>query len=108
MQTFAEVPQGVDVLFVPGGIRGTIDCMNDPEVITFLADRGSRARWAMSVCTGSLALAAAGLLDEFDATYHWTVADLLPIMGARHINRRVVIDRYRMTGGGVPQASILV
>ena len=41
--TFDEVPANVDVLFVPGGRMGTVDCMNDPAVMAFLADRGSRA-----------------------------------------------------------------
>jgi len=99
--SFDEVPAKVDVLFVPGGRMGTVDCMNDPAVMAFLADRGSRATWVTSVCTGSLALAAAGLLKGYDATSHWQVADLLPRMGARHVNKRVVIDRNRMTGGGV-------
>lgn len=90
-----------DVLFLPGGIQGTIDCMEDPTVLAFLADRGSRAKWVTSVCTGSLALAAAGLLRGYEATSHWTVAELLPLMGARHAPGRVVVDRNRMTGGGV-------
>lgn len=100
-KTFAECPDDLDVLFVPGGIMGTIDCMNDPEVMEFLMDRGARAKWVTSVCTGSLVLAAAGLLKGYDATSHWTVAELLPLMGARHVNGRVVRDRNRMTGGGV-------
>lgn len=99
--TFDEVPANVDVLFVPGGRMGTVDCMNDPAVMAFLADRGSRAKWVTSVCTGSLALAAAGLLKGYDATSHWQVAGLLPRMGARHVDKRVVIDGNRMTGGGV-------
>ena len=99
--TFDEVPADVDVLFVPGGRMGTVDCMNDLAVMAFLADRGSRAKWVTSVCTGSLALAAAGLLKGYNATSHWQVADLLPRMGARHVDKRVVIDRNRMTGGGV-------
>lgn len=100
-RTFEECPRELDVLFVPGGIMGTIDCMNDPAVCAFLADRGARAKWLTSVCTGSLALGAAGLLKGYDATSHWTVADLLPRMGARHVDRRVVVDRNRMSGGGV-------
>ena len=99
--TFDECPQDLDVLFVPGGIMGTIDCMNDSAVMAFLADRGSRAKWVTSVCTGGLALAATGLLNGYDATAHWAIADLLPLMGARHVDQRVVIDRNRMTGGGV-------
>lgn len=99
--TFEDSFEDLDVLFVPGGILGTIDCMNDPEVCAFLADRGARAKWVTSVCTGGLALAAAGLLKGYDATAHWAVADLLPLMGARHVDRRVVVDRNRVTGGGV-------
>jgi len=98
---FGEAAKDFDVLFVPGGIMGTIDCMRDPEVLAFLADRASRARWVTSVCTGGLVLAAAGLLRGFDATTHWAVADLLPLMGARHVDKRVVKDRNRLTGGGV-------
>ncbi len=100
-QTFDECARDVDVLFVPGGIMGTVDCMNDGQVLSFLADRGARAKWVTSVCTGSLVLAAAGLLKGYDATSHWAVADLLPLMGARHVDTRVVRDRNRMTGGGV-------
>ncbi|MBW5285057.1 DJ-1/PfpI family protein [Burkholderia gladioli] len=99
--TFEDCPRELDVLFVPGGIMGTIAAMNDPQVMAFLADRGARARWVTSVCTGSLALAAAGLLNGYDATSYWAVADLLPLMGARHVDQRVVTDRNRMTGGGV-------
>ncbi|QNA85483.1 DJ-1/PfpI family protein [Sphingomonas sp. So64.6b] len=100
-RTFEDCPRDLDVLLVPGGILGTIDCMNDPQVMAFLADRGSRAKWVTSVCTGGLAVAAAGLLKGYDATAHWTIADLLPLMGARHVDRRVVADRNRMTCGGV-------
>ena len=100
-KNFDETPHDLDVLFVPGGIVGTVDCMNDPEVCAFLADRGARAKWVTGVCTGTLILAAAGLLKGFDATSHWAVADLLPLMGARHVDQRVVVDRNRMTGGGV-------
>ena len=100
-RTFEECPQDLDVLFVPGGIMGTIDCMNDAQVTGFLADRGKTAKWVTSVCTGSLALGAAGLLEGYDATSHWGVADLLPLLGARHVDQRVVRDGNRITGGGV-------
>lgn len=100
-QTFAQCPKDVDVLFVPGGTLGTVACMDDPEVCAFIADRGARATWVTSVCTGSLLLAAAGLLKDHDATALWAVADLLPLMGARHVDERVVRDRNRVTAGGV-------
>ncbi|RJY06928.1 DJ-1/PfpI family protein [Aurantiacibacter aquimixticola] len=98
--TFDQVPREVDVLFVPGGIMGTIAAMDDPETLTFLSDCGRRAKWVTSVCTGSLLLGAAGLLQGYRAASHWTVSDLLPKLGATKVDERVVIDRNRMTGGG--------
>ena len=99
--TFSECPKDIDVLFVPGGILGTTACMKDPEVVAFLADVGSRARYVTSVCTGALVLGAAGLLKGYRAATLWAVMDLLPILGAIPVHERVVIDRNRMTGGGV-------
>ena len=99
--TFAECPRDLDVLFVPGGIIGTTACMEDPEVLAFLADRGQRARYVTSVCTGSLVLAAAGLLKGYRSTSLWAVTPLLADMGAVPSMDRVVVDRNRMSGGGV-------
>ena len=99
--TFAECPQDVDVVFVPGGIMGTTACMNDPEVLSFLANTGARAKYVTSVCTGALVLGAAGLLKGYRAATYWPVMDILPILGATPVHDRVVIDRNRMTGGGV-------
>ncbi len=99
--TFETCPRDLDVLFVPGGLRGTLACMADRQVLDFLADRGRRARYVTSVCTGSLVLGAAGLLNGFRATSHWYVRDLLPLMGAILDPARVVEDRNRITGGGV-------
>lgn len=100
-QTFEQCASDLDILFVGGGTLGTVACMNDADVLAFLTDRGTRAKWVTSVCTGALVLAAAGLLDGYDATAHWAVADQLPLLGARHVDKRVVRDRNRMTGGGV-------
>lgn len=99
-QAFEECPRDLDALFVPGGLMGSIACMNDPAVIAFLADRGARATWVTSICTGALTLGGAGLLNGYGATGHWGVTDLLPLLGARHVDERVVIDRNRMTGAG--------
>jgi cyclohexyl-isocyanide hydratase len=99
--TFSECPQDLDVLFVPGGLKGSIALMSDDAVLDFLRDRGRRAKYVTSVCTGSLVLAAAGLLKGYRATSHWYVRDLLPAMGAITENSRVVVDRNRVTGGGV-------
>lgn len=99
--SFAECPRDVDVLFVPGGLDGTAAMLDDPEVLAFLADMGSRARYVTSVCTGALLLGAAGLLRGYKATTLWNVHDQLAIYGAQPVRERVVIDRNRMTGGGV-------
>ncbi len=75
--------------------------MSDVEVLDFLADRGPRARYVTSVCSGSLILGAAGLLEGYRAGCHWTALDLLPLFGAQPSEDRVVTDRNRVTGGGV-------
>ncbi|WP_231975956.1 DJ-1/PfpI family protein [Mycobacterium sp. E2462] len=99
-ERLADAADHYDVIFVPGG-NGTADAMRDPEVIDFLATRGPRARYVTSVCTGSLVLGAAGLLDGYRATTHWSMLDALPLFGAVPTQQRVVIDGNRITGGGV-------
>ena len=100
-KTLAQCPDNLTVLFVPGGSRGTVPLMNDPEVIGFLTEKAKAARYVTSVCTGALLLGAAGLLKGYRANTHWAYRDLLPLMGATPVNERVVIDRNRITGGGV-------
>jgi len=90
----------LDVLFVPGGY-GQWAVQADETVLAFLRAQGSQARFVTSVCTGALVLGAAGLLDGYDATTHWAYVDLLAAFGARAVAGRVVVDRNRITGGGV-------
>lgn len=97
--TLRECPP-LDVVFVPGG-DGQVPLMTDPEVLGFLRDHGAAARYVTSVCTGSLLLGAAGLLKGYQATSHWAFVELLPLFGAVPTDGRVVIDRNRITGGGV-------
>ena len=66
-----------------------------------MARQGRSARWITSVCTGALVLGAAGLLRGYRATTHWTALDQLALFGAEPAPGRVVIDRNRVTGGGV-------
>lgn len=99
--TFADCPADLSILFVPGGTQGTLDAMQDEETQAFLADRGSRAKYVTSVCTGSLVLGAAGLLTGYRATSHWVTRSLLARFGATPVNARVVRDRNRITGAGV-------
>lgn len=99
--SFAACPADLDVLFVPGG-DGTPAQMRDAATLAFLRDRASRARWVTSVCTGSLILGAAGLLDGYRATAHWCVRDtVLPLLGAIPVDARVVFDRNRVTAAGI-------
>ncbi len=67
--TYATCPKNLDVLFVPGGF-GTNDALQDQATITFLAEQGQHARYVTSVCSGSILLAAAGLLDGYKAATH--------------------------------------
>jgi len=90
----------LDVLFVPGGF-GQAALQNDPAVLGFLRRHGEKARFVTAVCTGSLLLGAAGLLDGYQATTHWAYVDRLPRFGARPAAGRVVVDRNRITAGGV-------
>ena len=98
--TIANAPSDVDVLFVPGG-NGSVDAMGNTEIVDYLADLGTRARFVTSVCTGSLVLGAAGLLQGYKATSHWACRHLLPLFGAEPSDDRVVVDRNRITGGGI-------
>jgi cyclohexyl-isocyanide hydratase len=99
--TFEECPRDLTVLFVPGGAGGTIEAMRDKNTIDFVADRGARASYVTSVCTGALVLGAAGLLKGYRATTHWSVLPTLERFGATSVRERVVRDRNRITGGGV-------
>ncbi|WP_238475317.1 DJ-1/PfpI family protein [Sphingomonas cavernae] len=97
--TLAEVTHA-DILCVPGGI-GCTDVMEDEEIVAWLAETGAASTWVTSVCTGSLILAAAGLLTGYRATCHWAWHDYLALFGAEPVRQRVVFDRSRVTGGGV-------
>jgi cyclohexyl-isocyanide hydratase len=101
-RTFAECPDQLTVLLAPGGALGTLAVMQDEAVLDFVAEKGKTAKWITSVCTGSLILGAAGLLEGYRATSHWAMRDtVLPLLGAVPVKARVVEDRNRMTGGGV-------
>ncbi|WP_248958098.1 DJ-1/PfpI family protein [Sphaerisporangium perillae] len=98
--TLADCPAELDVLFVPGGLAQD-EVAADEEVLAFLEDRGARAKYVTSVCGGSLILGAAGLLRGYRAATHWTGRDVLALFGAENVSERVVVDRNRITGGGV-------
>ena len=89
-----------DVFVMPGG-PGQQDLMGDADWLGFLRDQAPGAKLMMGVCTGSLVMGAAGLLRGYKATTHWSCHDLLAILGAEPVDRRVVIDRDRLTAAGV-------
>jgi cyclohexyl-isocyanide hydratase len=97
--TFADCPQ-LDVICVPGG-KGTDDLVNDDETLDFLRAQARSAKYVTSVCTGSLLLGAAGLLEGYNATTHWSAMQYLSAFGATPTKTRVCVDRNRVTGGGV-------
>lgn len=97
--TFEDCPP-LDVICVPGG-PGQMKVMGDEEVLGFLRRQGEHARYVTSVCTGSLLLAAAGLLQDKRATAHWAFREQLEMFGAKPVAERVVRDGRCITGGGV-------
>jgi cyclohexyl-isocyanide hydratase len=97
--TLAEVPHP-DILCVPGGF-GINDVIADDAVMAWVAAAGARATWVTSVCTGSLILGAAGLLTGYRAGCHWGQREMLRLFGADPVDARAVVDRNRVTGGGV-------
>jgi len=95
-----ETCRKADILFVPGG-PGQARLMNDDETLEFLRNQAEDADYVTSVCTGSLVLAAAGLLKGYRATCHWLSIDQLSYFGVTPVKERVVIDGSRITGAGV-------
>ena len=90
----------LDLICMPGG-PGQIELMDDEETLGFLRRIAPGCRLVTSVCTGSLVLAAAGLLKGYKATCHWSSIDQLQLLGAIPVAERVVRDGNRVTGAGV-------
>ena len=95
----ADVPRP-DVIVVPGG-PGQNAHMADEPLLGWLRAADSRSVWTTSVCTGSLLLASAGLLNGRRATTHWLAVDKLAGLGAVPVTGRVVADGKYMTAAGV-------
>jgi cyclohexyl-isocyanide hydratase len=103
--TFARVRRLADVercalICVPGGF-GSIEAMEDQELLAQIRRLAMSARFVTSVCTGSLVLGAAGLLKGRRAASHWAWRDALSAFGATPDPGRVVRDGNVITGGGV-------
>ncbi len=97
--TLADCPQ-LDILCVPGGAP-VAPVMRDDEVLQWLRRQAAGAEFVTSVCTGSLILAVAGLLEGYRAGCYWASGQALPLFGATFVEERVVFDRDRITAGGV-------
>jgi putative intracellular protease/amidase len=89
-----------DILAVPGGF-GTRRLMKDQRMLDWVRRVHEGTQWTTSVCTGSLVLGAAGLLDGLEATTHWAAMDILARLGAKPTGRRVVEEGKIVTAAGV-------
>jgi putative intracellular protease/amidase len=100
LRRLADIP-ACDVICVPGGMGVTDNAIRDPVFLAELRRLADGARYVTSVCTGSLALGAAGLLRGKRAACHWAWRELLTLFGAIPDPGRVVRDGNVFTGGGV-------
>jgi len=89
-----------DILVFPGG-NGTRALLEDERVLDWVRGVHEHSRWTTSVCTGSLVLAGAGVLDGLEATTHWMVMDFLGELGAQPVSDRVVEQGKVITAAGV-------
>ena len=92
--------QPPEILLIPGG-EGNRPLLEDEEVLDWVRAAHERTAWTTSVCTGSLVLGAAGLLDGVRATSHWAYLDRLAGYGAEATSERVVTDGKIVTAAGV-------
>jgi putative intracellular protease/amidase len=98
-KAFAELAHP-EIVVVPGGI-GTRALMHDATMLGWVRTAHATSQFTCSVCTGSLVLGAAGILDGLEATTHWASMELLGSTGARPTSRRVVEQGKIITGAGV-------
>jgi transcriptional regulator GlxA family with amidase domain len=89
-----------EIVVVPGGL-GTRDLLDDERILGWIRRSHETSEWTTSVCSGSLLLGAAGVLDGFEATSHWTELHTLERFGARPSDRRVVEQGKVITAAGV-------
>jgi putative intracellular protease/amidase len=96
IEDFAEP----DILVFPGGF-GTRALMKNERMLDWVRSVHEQTQWTTSVCTGSLVLGAAGLLDGLEATTHWASLHVLERLGAEPTGRRVVEQGKILTAAGV-------
>jgi transcriptional regulator GlxA family with amidase domain len=98
-RSLSELPDP-DLLLIPGG-KGNRPLFDDDEVLDWVRTAHQGTTWTTSVCTGSLVLGAAGILDGKRATTHWAYRDRLAGFGAEAVAERYVIDGKVATAAGV-------
>jgi putative intracellular protease/amidase len=96
---FEDIPEP-EVIVVPGG-WGTRALLDDERILSWIRHAHEHSQWTTSVCTGSLLLGAAGVLEGLDATSHWLELDALADYGASPTGRRVVEQGKVITAAGV-------
>ena len=96
----ADVPRP-DVFVIPGGTAGTFAAAKDEEILQWVRQAHAHSTYTTSVCTGSLILGAAGLLEGLEATTHWAAKSMLEQYGARYSEQRVVVAGKIVTAAGV-------
>ena len=98
-QSFDDLPNP-DIIVVPGGMT-TGNVLSGHPIVPWVKRVHETTTWTTSVCTGSLVLAAAGLLNGLDATTHWLFMDVLASLGAKPTAKRVVFQGKIVTAAGV-------
>ncbi|OXS68519.1 glutamine amidotransferase [Lysinibacillus sp. KCTC 33748] len=90
-----------DILIIPGSTIGFMQEMKNANVLNWIREVDKTTKWTTSVCTGSLLLASAGLLNGLKATSHWRVINLLSNFGAIATRERVIEQGKYITSSGV-------
>lgn len=98
--TFADLPHP-DAFFVPGGVIPTLKAMSNPGIRQYIRTAAPHAQWVVSVCTGSLLLAAVGLLEGREVTTHWAFQRYLKDLGAHYVQKRWTINGNIVNAAGV-------
>ena len=99
-KALSDIPRP-EIFVVPGGGAGTLAASQDPQILEWVRGAHEASTWSTSVCTGSLILGAAGVLQGKRATTHWAARELLGQFGATYQEERVVRDGKIVTAAGV-------